>query len=342
MWIVPLINRVTKKRGFTLIELTIVIVIIGILTVFATQGRTLIYESGIRAVADAFSNLENNIAMFYSSHGKPPGDLRDIYLEHPHDYKCKHQDGNPLPDNSSVYVGDNNGVVQWGPPSIAYVGGKYNVDYISATPSTLAKNNGSPNVAESFTVWCHLYLDGLLNKRYEPVNMSGNIIPGTNAPNNKLPMGNYFMYYDNFVYMNTDGVLLMDRPPFQTTFSELSNANPSQDVWGKDVKTKPPFAHVIMAARLKQHSSINKPSVGDSSAHSSMFISRYDGVYSGSQAMALVVKASSLAPGTTPKPNAGSILVGVPVGDDSDPSKLKSPGCVTGSGDNLLFDTSNK
>lgn len=333
-------DRHMKRQGFTLIELTIVIVIIGILTVFATQGRTLIYEAKIRAAADAFSSIENNIAMFYSSHGKPPGDFRDLYLEHLHDKSCKPV--TTLGDGETVYAGNNNGTIEWGPPratSYTVPGASSAINY-NANLLPVSNTPSAPTVPESFAVWCHLYLDGLLNKRFVPASNSiahpaTEYIPGVNAPNDKLTIGNYFVFYDNFIYMNDKGAMILSRPTFMDSFDELNGGDRMKDVWGNNIIAKPPYAHVIMAANMQ---SVNASKGGNYTGP--MAISHYKGVYSGAQAMALTIKAASLAPGTSPQADKGAILVGTSISDDTTGSVFA--GCVTysASEQKLRFDTS--
>lgn len=63
------------KNAFSLVELSIVLIIIGLLVAGVTSGQSLIESAKIRAVINEINGLKQGIFAFYVAEGRLPGDL---------------------------------------------------------------------------------------------------------------------------------------------------------------------------------------------------------------------------------------------------------------------------
>ncbi len=68
-------NKNKENFGFSLIELSIVLIIIGLLVAGVTGGASLIESAKIRAVANEVLNYKQALNAFYAARGRLPGDL---------------------------------------------------------------------------------------------------------------------------------------------------------------------------------------------------------------------------------------------------------------------------
>ena len=68
-------NKNEENFGFSLIELSIVLIIIGLLVAGVTGGASLIESARIRAVANEVLNYKQALNAFYAARGRLPGDL---------------------------------------------------------------------------------------------------------------------------------------------------------------------------------------------------------------------------------------------------------------------------
>lgn len=66
-----------NNKAFSLIELSIVLIIIGLLVAGITGGASLIENAKIKGVIDEFNNYNTSINTFYSLKGRLPGDLNN-------------------------------------------------------------------------------------------------------------------------------------------------------------------------------------------------------------------------------------------------------------------------
>ena len=67
-----------KKSGFSLIELSIVLIIIGLLVAGITGGQSLIESAKIRAAINKLNGLKQGTLAFYAIKGRLPGDVKNI------------------------------------------------------------------------------------------------------------------------------------------------------------------------------------------------------------------------------------------------------------------------
>ncbi len=102
-------------NGFTLVELSIVIVIVGLLIAGVASGRQLIKQAALRATVQEFNIYKENYITFFSTYGAPPGDFRGASINwgtncHGTAVNCN-GNGNGLIDNSDLPpLGDGQGI----------------------------------------------------------------------------------------------------------------------------------------------------------------------------------------------------------------------------------------
>lgn len=137
-------GKFSRSRGaFSLIELSIVLVIMGLLIAGVSAGSSLIKGAELRAVVSQSENFKVGVASYYSSRGKLPGD-------------------DPHPDGGTAtnkFGGNSNGLIQY-----------------------VAKRT-SDNVLlpEGVNAWKHLADRGIINGNFEGVAASGGASGGDAA-----------------------------------------------------------------------------------------------------------------------------------------------------------------
>jgi prepilin-type N-terminal cleavage/methylation domain-containing protein len=108
------IDRRAAKRGFTLIELSIVLVIIGLIIGGVLVGQDLINAAGIRAQIKQIEQYQTAVNTFRGKYGYLPGDMPDPYAT---------QYGFTARGTNGSGQGDGNGIIQ-GIDSISPATGK--------------------------------------------------------------------------------------------------------------------------------------------------------------------------------------------------------------------------
>jgi prepilin-type N-terminal cleavage/methylation domain-containing protein len=71
--------RQKNEKGFTLIELSIVIVIIGLIVAGVVGGQALVKQANLRAVATEFAKIELAVNNFILEYNARPGDIPNAY-----------------------------------------------------------------------------------------------------------------------------------------------------------------------------------------------------------------------------------------------------------------------
>ena len=66
-----------KQRGFSLIEVAIAIVVIGLITSFAMKGKELIHTARLRSVVDQVNMIHVAVQTFVDKYGALPGDAQN-------------------------------------------------------------------------------------------------------------------------------------------------------------------------------------------------------------------------------------------------------------------------
>lgn len=162
----------TKKAGFSLVELSIVLVILGLLTGGILGGQSLIHAAELRAVTSEFSQWQTAVNTFQGKYHALPGDIDIAARFWGGDPGCGTNDagGNTTPG----YLG--------GDPMNGTCNGNGN--------GMIADGNHSGAAAfEQFLFWQHLSLAGLIPGTYTGVRSSGGVnhhVLVENAPMSKM------------------------------------------------------------------------------------------------------------------------------------------------------------
>ena len=93
----------TSKKAFTLIELSIVLIIIGLLIVAITSGSSLIRNAKLRSITNEAKQYQVAVNSFYMKFDEYPGDFNQV-----------------LPDveGSPPVEGDNDDIIEWSTGSV--------------------------------------------------------------------------------------------------------------------------------------------------------------------------------------------------------------------------------
>lgn len=202
-------------RGFSLVELSIVLVILGLLTGGILAGQNLIRAAELRAVSTEKDRIISAVHTFRDKYFALPGDMRNataFWTEAASGAACKTSTA------AGTCDGDGNGGIQ----------------------------NAPTNSNEIFRAWQHLALAGLIEGSYSGVSGAGNALVdveiGINAMRSKLSQAGW-MFWDggNYAgdtewfagqYGNTMSVGVEDG----TTWSDGPTFTP-EEAWNIDTKT---------------------------------------------------------------------------------------------------------
>ena len=149
-----------KKQAFSLVELSIVLVILGLLTGGILAGESLIHAAELRAITTEYNRYYSAMNAFRDKYFQLPGDM-------------------------------NNAVSFWG----AADGSTGNTAACATTQGTgtqTCNGNGDNQILASTAseertrFWQHLANAGLIEGNYTGILSSGNMVGGTNVPPSKL------------------------------------------------------------------------------------------------------------------------------------------------------------
>ncbi|PIR38134.1 MAG: hypothetical protein COV35_07090 [Alphaproteobacteria bacterium CG11_big_fil_rev_8_21_14_0_20_39_49] len=146
-------QRLRAEKGFTLIELSIVIVLIGLIVAGVVGGQALVQQAQVRIIINDYSKYSAAINTFYLEYNSKPGDMR----------------------NAFDYWGSNCSLAG---TAIA-CNGNGNKEIHQTTPGLASDRQ------EAFMAWRHMNLAGILPGMYDGVGNAGNnheAIPGVNVP----------------------------------------------------------------------------------------------------------------------------------------------------------------
>ncbi len=160
------------RKGFSLVELSIVLVILGLLTGGILAGQSLIRAAELRAVGTEYQRYLTAASAFKDKYFTIPGDF-------------------------------NNAQAFWGAQGTNCSG---TVTTVNATGACNGNGDGIMNQAgavsstgETMQMWRHLALAGLIEGNYSGISGSGgtqHCMPGTNCPMSKLNGGGWSIDYD--------------------------------------------------------------------------------------------------------------------------------------------------
>jgi prepilin-type N-terminal cleavage/methylation domain-containing protein len=156
-------------RGFSLVELSIVMVILGLLVGGVLSGQSLIRAAELRAISTEYSRYYTAVQAFKDKYFAVPGDMSNAQsfwgVAHATAATC-----NTTPSTSALTCnGDGNGRI-----------------------------NNSMGSNEQFRFWQHLANAGLIEGNYNGVQGAGGsdeAVIGTNVPRSKLSNAGWSIYY---------------------------------------------------------------------------------------------------------------------------------------------------
>ena len=164
------------EQGFSLVELSVVLVILGLLAAGITAGSALIKNAELRAVTTEFNAFNTNINAFKTSFDHFPGDMPNADEFWDVATTCE------AVGSAAAMNGDNNGRIEF-----LAVGGRN----------------------ESFMAWCHLALANLANGPFDGNPASANAPEADEeVPGSKIDGGIYMIGYGAHGMSNANMVVL--------------------------------------------------------------------------------------------------------------------------------------
>ena len=157
-----------KQRGFTLIELSIVLVIIGLIVGGVLVGQDLIRAAELRSVITQKQAYQTAVNTFRIKYDGIPGDL-----DNAEDFWGSATCPNTAGTGTQTCNGNGNKLIIESP-------------------------SGANRYAESFTFWQHLANAGLIEGSYTGMTGAGGSldgVPGTNIPTSKISGAAFLIYY---------------------------------------------------------------------------------------------------------------------------------------------------
>ena len=168
----------SKNKGYTLLELSIVLVVIGLITGAIMGGRALIRGSEMRSISTDVSKYNAAIITFKDKYFGLPGDITNATTiwgaAHATPLNCATTQGT----GTQTCNGDGDGI-------------------IASTTSV-----GDPVDNEHFRAWQHLFNAELIEGKYTGVASSGGTIdttPGVNVPASKMSGGGFSLVFTGLV-----------------------------------------------------------------------------------------------------------------------------------------------
>lgn len=188
-----------NKSGFSLVELSIVIVIIGLLIAGVAVGTSMIKQARLKSVIQDLQKYQAAYNNFYDAFGEIPGDMPVAFSYW--DTKCA--------ATSTLCNGNANGVI----------------DFTS-----------DPNNNETNKAWNHLSQASMIEAGIVPVTSTLVTTIGTSAPLSKLPDAGYIMISGTNAapFETSKNVLFVGKQAASTTL--LNSSLSAQDAFSIDQK----------------------------------------------------------------------------------------------------------
>lgn len=165
-------NRLHHKytQGFSLVELSIIMVILGLLVMGILGGSALIRQAELRTIIAEVDTHISRAKIFYQKYGYYPGDM-------PNASQFWQDGGNCPPGNAPVGCNGD--------------GDQHLSDNLE---------NTSAELAEKYRAWQHLALAGMIDGSFTgiPVSGSNNGGDSSNSPSSVRQGGLYYFVWDSF------------------------------------------------------------------------------------------------------------------------------------------------
>ncbi len=155
-----------STKGFTMVELSIVIVIIGLIIAGVTAGFGLVKSTRMRAILSSVNQITAGVNSFKTTYDNLPGDMPNAYAYWSSILGCTNVDVNT---DVAGCNGDGNGI--W---------------------------NGASWGKESVRAWQHLTLAGLYKGNFNNAVIGNNpLVIGRDVPAASLPLTGFTLEYTN-------------------------------------------------------------------------------------------------------------------------------------------------
>ena len=209
------------RAAFTLIELSIVIVIIGLLVGGILGGQALIRNSGLKAVVSEFQKYKGTVVQFKDQYNGLPGDMANAT-----GYWGRMNGNADCATNSGAAISSSNGACD----------GNSN--------SRIELAGAAGGVGELYQFWRQLSLAGFIEGNYTGTSGAGSTfetLVGINAPASKLTPSGWSVYYvgtfggSNFAYAGTYGHYLGYGRPISGSITVDKALTPTE-AWNIDSK----------------------------------------------------------------------------------------------------------
>ena len=200
------------NKAFSLVELSIVLVILGLLTGGILAGQSLIRAAEIRSVSADFNRYSAASMAFRDKYMALPGDMR----------------------NATSFWGTDSGGCPNGGGSTGTCNGNGDglVDSVDSATT----------YSERFHFWKHLANAGLIEGNYTGVAGSGGIahsVPGTNVPTSKISNSGFsagYMTTHASYYLNFETINLFYFGQMTATSHTQGSALSTEEAWSVDTK----------------------------------------------------------------------------------------------------------
>lgn len=198
-----------KKHAFSLVELSIVLVILGLLVGGILAGQSLIRAAELRSVSTEFQKYTAAIYAFRDKYFAIPGDMR----------------------NATSFWGDNDSAC----PDGAIANGTPGTCNGNADNRMTEASTSLGATSETLQIWNQLALAGLIEGTYTGVQTAAYYTAGTNQPRGRLNNSTWFSSYAG-VYGDTQ-LFTADYGNYLRLSSAVSGVvlNP-EETWNIDTK----------------------------------------------------------------------------------------------------------